>query len=291
MGLFGFVAVTATAMAGTAVHCGTDAAALKDMLENEYAFAQQAGSGVRAAFLEYLAEDSLVLEPAPVPGRAFYAAAKDDAGSLEWYPELADLAGSDDLGFTTGPWVYKIGPGGTRIHGHFLTIWKRDAACRWRVELDGGVSHAVSTIIEPRLAPETSAYTTRSTPPLKLMAGDAVSHAISEFQDTARQDGFAAGIRTYARDTGFRLYVDGVAPMGLAAANGYFTTHAIAGAWKEDARGRSADSSLAYSVGELSDANQRSSHSYVQIWQYDPHVANWGLRILLINDLAPPTSK
>jgi hypothetical protein len=290
MGLLGLATlVVAAGAAPAASNCATDAAALKSMLQAEYAFGQQARGSVRTAFLDNLAEDSLVLEPAPVSGRAFYAAAKDEAGTLEWYPEVADLASSNDLGFTTGPWIYTVGD--AQIQGHFLTIWRRDATCRWLVALDGGVSHATATSIEPRLAPDEAEYTKRSAPPAKLLAGDAMGLAIGAFQDTARQDGFAPALRTYARTFDFRLYTDREAPMGLAAANGYFTNHAITGMWKEDAHGRSADSSLEYSVGELGDAKQRSSHVYVQIWQYDPKVANWGLRILLINQLPPPVSK
>jgi ketosteroid isomerase-like protein len=113
--------------------CAADSAALKSLLTTEYAFSQQARTSVRAAFLEYLAADSLVLRPAPTPGRAFYAAAKDDSADLEWYPAMADLAGSADLGFTTGPWIYRSASGG-QTNGHFLTLWRRDAACRWRVD-------------------------------------------------------------------------------------------------------------------------------------------------------------
>lgn len=281
----------AAANAAAASQCTTDSASLKGLLETEYAFGQQARSSVRAAFLEYLAEDSLVLQPGPTPGRAFYAAAKDNSDKLEWYPAAADLAGSNDLGFTTGPWIYTVAASGMQIHGHFLTIWKRDAACRWRVEFDGGVSHAAPPNAEPRLAPDQAPYPASSAPPPKFIADDAVSRAMSDFQGTARQDGFAAGLRTYARDGDFRFYGGGEAPMGPAAANQYLTSHAVQGAWKEDARGRSADSTLAYSVGVLGGANQRSRHAYVEIWQYDPKVANWGLRILLINPLAPLMSK
>jgi hypothetical protein len=44
-------------------------------------------------------------------------------------------------------------------------------------------------------------------------------------------------------------------------------------------------------VGEVTDRNKRSTHAYVQIWQYDPKVANWGLRVLLVNPLPPPKAK
>ena len=259
----------------------TGTAAFQGLVEAEYAFGESARHSVRAAFLEYLAEDSLVLQPTPTPGRAFYAAAKDTSDRLEWYPATADLAGSEDMGFTTGPWIYTAGGGGSQIHGHFLTIWKCDAACRWRVEFDGGISHAAPTEPEPKLAPDQALHTKRSAPPPNLIAEDAAGHAISDFQGNWA-DGVAAGLRTYARTADFRFYSDGEAPMGLAVANPYLTDHAIRARWQEHARGRSADSTLAYSVGVLV-ANRQSSHAYVQIWQYSPKAANWGLRILLLN--------
>jgi hypothetical protein len=36
-------------------------------------------------------------------------------------------------------------------------------------------------------------------------------------------------------------------------------------------------------MGELTGRKQQSTHSYVEIWQYDSKVANWGLRVLLVN--------
>jgi len=104
----GLAAMVAVASPSASPQCASDTAALRSLLETEYAFGQAARNSVRAAFLEYLADDSLVLQPGPTPGRAFYAAAKDNSNKLEWYPAMADLAGSDDLGFTTGPWIYTI---------------------------------------------------------------------------------------------------------------------------------------------------------------------------------------
>jgi ketosteroid isomerase-like protein len=265
--------------------CATGTGALKGLLEAEYAFSQAAGNSVRAAFLDYLAEDSLVLEPKPTSGRAFYRSQADHPGALAWYPALADLAGSDDLGFTTGPWVYTAAAG-EASHGHFLSIWKRDAACQWRVEFDGGVSHAAPVTAEPKLEPSQAVAFARDAPPPSLNAEDAASRAILDFQHTVGQDGIAPGLRTYARTTEFRLYTDGSMPMGLAAANQQLTEHPILGDWQDVARGRSTDSTLAYSVGVLN-GTRRQSYAYVQIWQYAPRVANWGLRILLLNPLSP----
>ena len=244
------------------------------------------------AFLEYLAEDSWVLNPGPVPGRPIYQAAMESKNTLQWYPAIGGVATSGDLGFTAGPWVYTLTDSGKQLHGHFLTIWKRDATCRWRVEFDGGISHAMPKIAEPKLLPDQSPMSAAERPPANLVAQDAADHAVSDFQDTARRDGIAAALRTYGRDFDFVFFTDDQSPIGGAgAASEYLSDHPIAGAWEEMARGRSADAALMYSAGELTDKSKRSTHAYVQIWQYDPKVANWGLRVLLVNPLPPPKAK
>jgi hypothetical protein len=271
-------------------HCAAGTEALKGLLETEYAFSEQAHISIRAAFLQYLAADSLVLQPAPTPGRAFYAAQTDDSNGLEWYPAMADLAGSTDLGFTSGPWVYR-GASGAQSHGHFLTIWKRDPACQWRVQFDGGVSHGAPAAPELKLKPDQAVYTSRDAPASRLISENAAAQTISAFQNIVRENDLSAGFRTYARTGDFKFFTDGAAPMDLAAANRYVTAQAILGDWKEDADGRSSDSSLTYAVGVVSDAKQRNRYAYMQLWQYEPRVANYGLRLLLLNPLAPSKSK
>ncbi len=264
---------------------------MRSLLVSEYAFVEKAQVSVPDAFLEYLAGDSVVLNPAPEAGRPIYQAAKRNKDRLEWYPAIADVALSGDLGFTSGPWVYTIGESGLQSYGHFLSVWKRDANCTWHVEFDGGISHSDPRNVEPKLLPGQVSLVAAEAPPPKSATQDAVGNAIKDFQDTAQQDGFAAALRTYGRNGNFVFFMDGQAPIGIRAANQYFRAHPIAGAWKEDVRGSSADSTLVYSVGELTDASKRSTYAYVQIWQFDPKVANLGLRVLLVNPLPPPEGK
>jgi hypothetical protein len=273
----------------TVQSCPAVRAALRTLLVSEYAFAERAQVSVQDAFLEYLAEDSVVLNPAPAAGRPIYQAAKPDKNKLEWYPATGDVAPSGDLGFTSGPWVYTIAQSGLRTYGHFLTVWKQDANCAWHVQFDGGISHARPTSVEPRLLPDQVSLAAAEAPPPKSATDDAAD-AIKDFQDTAQQDGLAAALRTYGRNSNFAFFTDGQAPIGIRAANQYFRVHPVEGEWKEDARGRSADSTLVYSLGELTDGSMRGTYAYVQIWQFDPKVANLGLRLLLINPLPPATA-
>lgn len=282
-----FCAVHA-APAEPALRCATGREAPQALVAAEYGFKLKAQTSIKEAFLEYLAEDSLVLRPDLRLGRAFYTSAADTQGRLDWYPTIADTSGSDDLGFTLGPWTYTAPAGATQVRGSFLTVWKRDAKCRWRVALDGGVTHAPPASTPPALSasqvPQDPIHAPAS------IADDPAGQAVADFHGTAHQDGIAAGLRTFGRNAGFRLLADNEAPMELGEANEYLTHHARMEIWQEAARGRAADSTLLYAVGELVDGKKQATHTYVEIWQYDPKVANWGLRILLINALSksPP---
>ena len=227
---------------------------------------------------------------ADMPGRSFKAAAGENCEKVDWYPVLADLAVSGDLGFTAGPWACSLADGGAQIQGHYLTIWKREERCDWRVQFDAGVSNPAPAEVESRPSSE-EAPSGPASPPPQPAADVAVSQALTDFQSTAGQDGIAAGLRTYARTRDFRFYGDHTAPMGLADANQYFSDHPLLGVFQEESRIRSADSTLAYCGGEFTDVKRRSGHAYAQIWQYEPRVANWGLRVLLINSLSPLMSK
>lgn len=91
--------------------------------------------GVKASFLKHSAADAIVLRPDPVSAHGFYEKAPDDAGGppLVWWPLLAGIARSGDLGFTTGPFTFDGKPGGS-----YFTVWKKQADGTWKWIYDGG---------------------------------------------------------------------------------------------------------------------------------------------------------
>jgi ketosteroid isomerase-like protein len=54
---------------------------------------------------------------------------------LSWTPTLADVASSDDLAYTAGPYVFI---GNSAFYGQYLSIWKHEANGTWRYLQDGG---------------------------------------------------------------------------------------------------------------------------------------------------------
>ena len=120
-------------------------AAWQSLVDAEVAFARAASRGrVSDAFLQVLAPDGILFRPGPVPGRAATEANPTPPGQqLEWHPRVAAVSSSGDLGFTSGPYVFRASPtdsvGGA---GHFLSVWKKDQAQTWRLALDVGTPHA-----------------------------------------------------------------------------------------------------------------------------------------------------
>jgi len=54
---------------------------------------------------------------------------------LSWTPTLADVASSNDLAYTAGPYVFV---GTSASYGQYLSIWKREPNGTWRYIQDGG---------------------------------------------------------------------------------------------------------------------------------------------------------
>ena len=216
--------------------CATMRAAFKAMLESEYAFGQKAQTSVNGAFLEYLADDSWVLNPGPVPGRPIYQSAKENKNTLEWYPAIGDIAPSGDLGFTAGPWVYTINDSGKQFHGHFLTVWKRDASVpmargvrRRNFARDAAKSPSLKLL--PDQAPICRDSNVRRQIWLRKMPR-VMRRSI--FKTRRDETVFAAALRTYGRDFDFVFFTDEQSPIGGAgAASDLSYDHPIAGAWKE----------------------------------------------------------
>ncbi len=118
-------------------------AALNAVVAAEKAFAKAAAEkGTRAAFLEVLAEDSVVLAPGPVPGRATWEGRPVRPSLLSWFPVAADVSLAGDLGYTTGPW--ELRPKGKEdkevLHGFYTTFWRKQADGSYKVLFDGGIS-------------------------------------------------------------------------------------------------------------------------------------------------------
>lgn len=102
--------------------------------------------GMRDAFVEFFADDSVLLRPDPVNGRDYMKAQKNPPIVLDWKSQLAIVAGSGELGLSTGPWkaASKTDPAEPASFGQFFSIWQKQKDGAWKVLIDHGISHGNS---------------------------------------------------------------------------------------------------------------------------------------------------
>src|SRR5689334_2712435 len=111
---------------------------------SERAFAKASVEhGMRAAFLEYFADDGVNFAPGPGNTKARFRARPEgiEPFVLDWHPAIAAVARAGDLGFTTGPYTITGRAPAVRepAQGMFFSVWRRQPEGSWKVIVDGGV--------------------------------------------------------------------------------------------------------------------------------------------------------
>ncbi len=118
------------------------------MLKADNAFSDLSKKrGANEAFLTYMAEDAVVLQPGSYPVKGKDKIKKEvfsvsDAGyTLTRRPSFAYVSESGDLGYTYGTFeVQTIDKEGkpAYLRGTYLSIWRKDENGNWKIVLDTG---------------------------------------------------------------------------------------------------------------------------------------------------------
>lgn len=113
----------------------------------EKAFARfAADSSIKKAFLQFLDSNGVVFNKGEIRnGLATWIAAKESDGKLLWQPAYTGISKSGDLGFSTGPFEYRVTMQDTAISsGQYSSIWVKNRNGDWKVLVDLGTAFAPS---------------------------------------------------------------------------------------------------------------------------------------------------
>jgi ketosteroid isomerase-like protein len=125
---------------------------LQEMVETDKAFSSASKkNGMKKAFLEYIADDAVLLRPGFMPiveGDVirFLSSQEDTSFTMTWEPRGADIASSGDMGFTYG--VYKVTTADTTLMGTYLSVWRKQEDGKWKFVVDTGNPGVEKTGIE-----------------------------------------------------------------------------------------------------------------------------------------------
>jgi ketosteroid isomerase-like protein len=240
---------------------------LQKLVDTENAFARTAAEkNTRSAFLEFLADDSIVFAPQRSNGKQVWLGRKDSPALLSWYPVFADISGNGLIGYTTGPWEFR--PKGKddlpAAFGHYMTIWQKQTDGNFKAVLDIGVDHPGASTSGAKLI--TVAARNRMSTSVATNAGDAAA----SFFETITDQGVIKAYKEFAADD-IRLMRSSKAPfVGKKAAlkelsqskNVLSISKRIAFYGTDD---------IAYCTNTYTlakDGQKVESGNFVQIWKY-----------------------
>jgi len=258
---------------GGAPHAtSNDADPLQTLVASERAFARASvEKGMRDAFIEFLAEDGVIFRPLPVPGKPWFQARPAAPGQLIWEPVYGDIARSADLGFTTGPWEFRLDDTTrTSTFGHYLSIWKRQQDGAWRVALDVGIGHEKLASSPVSYFPVTGRATKATLDAVQLeQARQAILAAERELTSVASATGVGHTLAEYGTKD-VRLYRHGAPPsVGRDSVRTRLATGKGGCSWMPQfaAVAASGDFGYAHGIAETRDSTGVDSSTYVRIWK------------------------
>jgi ketosteroid isomerase-like protein len=254
--------------------------ALTSLIESERAFAQMSvDKGTRDAFLQYLADESLLFTPGPSPGKMYYRNRPALPTQLRWAPEFADVSAAGDLGYTSGPWeIRKTASEPPTGFGHFNSIWRIQKDGQWKVEVDLGIKHDKPPVavadVKTVDTPKDNAPAPKEPKPLTDVQNE-ILEADRALAKQAGEQGVAKAFESAAAET-IRLYRDDNLPaVGKEAALKLLASTGT-GVWQPTLARASKSGDLGYSSGaiQMKTAGAPSQgpappHFYIRIWRRD----------------------
>jgi ketosteroid isomerase-like protein len=171
---------------------------LNTILEAERALVEAAAAkGQKAAFVEFLTDDSIIFRPDAINGKDFWIRQTEPAGSnLTRTTKLADVAANGLLGYTTGSWQLKRKDKDVDVvtQGNYVTIWERRNGAGFRAVIDISIRHdepAASDLLIERKNPSVQNSNKFGWSPADTamkflragMTGGGLAHAYDEYAD------------------------------------------------------------------------------------------------------------
>jgi hypothetical protein len=119
---------------------------LENMIQAERNFAAYAlQHNTKSAFLQFMDSTSIEIKNGkPVNGLQLWANRQEDSTVLKWHPQYAEIAASNDFGYTTGPWTFQKSTQDTvSARGQFTTVWHLNKYGEWKFLIDMGTNYKI----------------------------------------------------------------------------------------------------------------------------------------------------
>jgi ketosteroid isomerase-like protein len=256
------VGLAVSIAACTAVGPSPDRSRIDGLANAERAFAAAAAtSGVKAAFLGAMGDDTTLFRPGPVNGKTFVSERPEAPFQLAWQPQRVAVSASDDLGYSSGPSKVTLSARpDDPLYGQFFSVWRRGSDGRWTLLFDHGIGN-----------PGPSGWTV----PFEALTGDGtvadrpVAAAEADFNRVSTRESVGAAYRALG-SARLRILRDDVAPIDGISNTTTMPDGDARWDWTSIDRGTSQAGDFAWTLGRYRAAAARdgsSSGFYVRVWR------------------------
>jgi ketosteroid isomerase-like protein len=271
-------------------------AELRSLVEAERGFAgMSVAKGTRAAFIENLADDSVLFHPGPVNGKKWWSERQPRPGVLSWQPVFADVSSAGDMGYTTGPWEFREKSLEDKpvAHGQFVSIWKRQADGTWKVAVDLGISNPPPPLPAPEV--KFPAHTQADKKHKKLKTETEAERAEllkteADFSKALEAKKTVDAFLSYLADDVRLFRMDAFPSIGREATRSMLTAKPGLLTWQPAKADVSQAGDLGYTYGsynfQSSEGKAAESGNYLRIWKRQAD-GKWRVVLDLLNPIPP----
>jgi|KBSMisStandDraft_5_1062788.scaffolds.fasta_scaffold15010_2 hypothetical protein len=105
--------------------------------------AYSVANSTKEAFLKFLDSAGIIFDNGkPANGVTTWKKREKRPGVLNWHPQFAEISGSGDFGYTTGPWTFQNSSNDTVVaRGQYTTVWQINTKGEWKFLVDLGVTN------------------------------------------------------------------------------------------------------------------------------------------------------
>ncbi len=284
----------------------SDASAdFSSLVEAERSFARTAGEkGMKDAFIAFADDDGIIFRRAPINAKESWRA-KNPAptGLLSWQPIYADVSRAGDLGYTIGPYEFRVHPTDKKPadQGQFMTIWRRQPDGSWKFALDLGISHAA-----PPVSPFTRAPVVVQSPATsKIFKGSEKSDPDITVSNASLFDAEMKLAQAYSKmstaqaflsnaDDDVRLNRPNNFPfVGKNAARVFLESHPAMISWHTTKAEAAFSGDLGYAYGtyesraKSTDVKPFEQGNYLRVWKREQPGGKWRVVLEVTNVVSP----
>ena len=274
---------------GAQTPAGADVAAQErvweTLVETDQRFAAKAAeAGRKEAFLEFLADDSVVFRSGPVDAIDLYTsdAFAEEASQIAWKAHYVDVSRAGDLGLSAGP-LTVFNSEGSDGFGHLVSVWRaQDGSWELMADIVVNIPGFLSLDVEPDFGDTLPLIAETADLLSPEIQGNTAQSLVDADELYGRSINFRGGQRALLRYglENTRVYLPGMGPaVGAQAASSVYgafldgrlaTTNPItlrnAGAYLADSQ------EMGYTYGTMATNDEETAEgfqaSYMRLWRF-----------------------